>query len=191
MLLASYKSTRPGLQGLANVLIRLRLGGIYSHCELVFQPGDGVDHLMPDGTTAPDDNGALWCVSSVAAERLPAHSPRRAGRVGGVRFKRITLDPARWHYIPVQRNALLAAAVARRLEGAPYDWQLIAGYVAWLIPHKASRFTCSELVAACLAHPDPHRFDPCVLHAAHASLVNSLPFPEVPAELHATYLPTL
>ena len=64
MLLASYKSTRPGLQGLANVLIRLRLGGIYSHCELVFQPGDGVDHLMPDGTTAPDENGALWCVSS-------------------------------------------------------------------------------------------------------------------------------
>lgn len=169
MLLASYKSTRPGLQGLANVLIRLRLGGIYSHCELVFQPGDGVDHLMPDGTTAPDDNGALWCVSSVAAERLPAHSGRRAGRVGGVRFKRIALDRAHWDTVQLSRDPGYAAALACRVEGALYDWQLIAAFVAWFLPHKAARFTCSELVAALLRHPDPHRFDPCVLHAAHTT----------------------
>ena len=169
MLLASYKSTRPGIQGLANVLIRMRLGGIYSHCELVFQPGDGVDHLMPDGTTAPDENGALWCVSSVAAERLPASSKRRAGRLGGVRFKRITLTPAHWDVVPVSRNPETAAILARQLEGAPYDWQLIAAFVAWFLPHKASGFTCSELVAALLRHPDPNRFDPCVLHAAHAT----------------------
>lgn len=168
MLLASYTGTRPGLQGLANRFIRLRLRGRYSHTELVFQPGDGVDHLMPDGTTEPDSNGALWCVSSVAAERLPAHSKRRAGRTGGVRFKRIRLDPAHWETTTLHRDPVDAAGLAKCFEGAPYDWQLIVGYVAWLVPGKANRFTCSELAAACLLHPDPHRFDPCVLHAAHA-----------------------
>ncbi len=170
MLLASYTGTRPGLQGWANRIIRLRLRGRYSHTELVFQPGDGVDHLMPDGTTEPDSNGALWCVSSVAAERLPAHGVRRAGRLGGVRFKRIRLDPQHWETIKVNRCPVFAATVAVMLEGAPYDWQLIAGYVAWLVPGKGGRYTCSELVAACLEHPDPHRFDPCVLQAAHARL---------------------
>ena len=167
MLLASYTGTRPGLQGLANVLIRLRLRGAYSHNELVFQPGDGVDRFMPDGTCEPVD-GALWCVSSVAGERLPAHSPRRAGHVGGVRFKRIRLDPTHWETVTLDRDPVHAAAHARLLQGALYDWQLIAAFLAWFMPHKASRYTCSELVAALLRHPDPHRFDPCVLHAAHA-----------------------
>lgn len=45
--------------GLGNVLIRLRLRGPYSHSEIVFEPGDGVDHLMPDGTCALDVTGAL------------------------------------------------------------------------------------------------------------------------------------
>ncbi len=80
MLIASYKSTRPGLQGIANRLIRLRLRSIYSHCEVVFEPLDNVGHLMPDGSCAPGPDGALWCASSVAAEALPAHSPRRAAQ---------------------------------------------------------------------------------------------------------------
>ncbi len=168
MLLASYTGTRPGLQGLANRIIRLRLRGPYSHTELVFLPGDGVGSFMPDGTCEPDEDGALWCVSSVAGERLPAYSPRRAGRMGGVRFKRIRIDPAHWHTVPVTRDPVCAAATARVLQGALYDWQLIAAFIAWFLPHKASRYTCSELVAALLRHPDPHRFDPCVLHAAHA-----------------------
>ena len=46
MQLASYKSTRLGLQGIANRIIRLRLRGPYSHTEVVFEPGDGVDHLV-------------------------------------------------------------------------------------------------------------------------------------------------
>lgn len=69
MKLASYKATRPGLQGVANRLIRWRLRGPYSHNELVFEPGDGVAALMPDGTCAADARGALWCASSVAAEQ--------------------------------------------------------------------------------------------------------------------------
>ncbi|SDM57475.1 hypothetical protein SAMN05428957_10898 [Oryzisolibacter propanilivorax] len=168
MLLASYKSTRPGLQGVANRLIRARLRGIYSHNELVFEPGDGVDALMPDGTCAADAAGALWCASSVAAEALPAHSPRRAGCGGGVRFKRIALDPGHWDMRRVACNPVLAAQWFKAHQGELYDWQLIAGFATWLMPHKASRWTCSEACAAALGAPegDAWRFDPCSLEAA-------------------------
>ena len=93
MKLASYIGTRAGIYGLGNVLIRLRLGGQESHSEIVFEPSDGpeVAALMPDGSLEPDANGALWCCSSVGLERIPAHSPRRSGGLGGVRFKRIIL----------------------------------------------------------------------------------------------------
>ncbi len=166
MKLASYKSTRPGWQGVANRLIRLRLRGIYSHNEVVFEPGDGVDHLMPDGTCEPDASGALWCVSSVAAERLPNWSRRRAGQVGGVRFKRISLDPARWDVTDYAANARDAATTAHAHEGDLYDWRLILGYLSWLIPDQAERWTCSEFCAFVGGINDAWRFDPCVLHAA-------------------------
>ena len=75
MLLAFYKSTRPGLQGVANRVIRLRLRSIYSHCEVVFEPQDGVGHLMPDGSCEPGPAGELWCASSVAAEAPDMETP--------------------------------------------------------------------------------------------------------------------
>lgn len=106
MKLASYKGTRAGLMGIGNWLIRLRLRGIYSHSEIVFEPGDGVDALMPDGTCEPDADGALWCVSSTGLERLPTWSPRRAGRLGGVRFKRIVLGD-KWHLRKVEQHPLV------------------------------------------------------------------------------------
>ena len=96
MKLASYHGTRAGILGLGNILIRLRLRGIYSHSEIVFEPGDGVDALMPDGTCEPDADGALWCVSSTGLEHIPPWSPRRAGKRGGVRFKRIVIKPDHW-----------------------------------------------------------------------------------------------
>lgn len=169
MLIASYKVTRPGLQGLANRVIRLRLRSIYSHTEVVFEPGDPVGHLMPDGTTARGADGSLWCASSVAAEALPEHSPRRAGKVGGVRFKRIVLNPNHWDVRRVALNQALGAADwFRAHEGELYDWQLILGFVSWVIPHKAMRWTCSEACAAALCVPedDAWRFDPANLEAA-------------------------
>jgi len=176
MLLASYKSTRPGLQGLANRAIRLRLRGIYSHTEVVFEPQDRVGHLMPDGTTARGADGSLWCASSVAAERLPAHSPRRAGKVGGVRFKRIALDPAHWDVLPLPFDSGRAASWFHAHQGALYDWQLILGFVSWLIPGKAGRWTCSEASAEAASFPDSERFDPCALRAAVAALERSHPY---------------
>ena len=75
--------------------MRLRLGSQISHCELVFEPGDGVDDLMPDGTCAPvpiGNGGLYWAGSSAAAEPIPPWSPRRAGSKGGIRFKRLDVD---------------------------------------------------------------------------------------------------
>lgn len=175
MLLASYKSVRPGLQGLANIAIRLRTGSHLTHTEVVFQPGDGVDDLMPDGTCQPDANGALWCASSAAAERLPDWSPRRAGRMGGVRFKRIALDPAKWEVVPYRRDARRAALVFKAREGAAYNWTLIAGWVAWVVNviwrPSADRQVCSQIAAEAggVSPSDARRFDPATLHAAVAA----------------------
>lgn len=168
MLIASYKVTRPGLQGIANRVIRLRLRSIYSHTEVVFEAGDNVGHLMPDGSCEPDANGALWCASSVAAEALPAHSPRRAGKGGGVRFKRIALNPDHWDTRRIAGTPATAAQWFKAHEGELYDWQLILGFVSWVIPQKSQRWTCSEAAAAALGVPedDAWRFDPAGLHEA-------------------------
>lgn len=163
MLLASYKSTRPGLQGLFNRIIRLRLRGQYSHSEVVFEPGDGVDHLMPDGSAAPGLDGSLWCASSVAAEALPEFSQRRAGKTGGVRFKRVVLDPSRWGLVKVNLDPVATAQWFKEHEGELYDWQLILGFISWAIPQKDQRWTCSEACAAALGIPETEawRLDPC------------------------------
>jgi len=168
MLIANYKATRPGLQGLFNRIIRLRLRSQYSHSEIVFEPGDGVGHLMPDGTAEPDQGGALWCASSVAAEALPAFSTRRPGKTGGVRFKRVALKPSHWDLVRLDCDPVAAAQWFKAHEGELYDWQLILGFVSWLIPQKSRRWTCSEACAAALGVPkdDAWRFDPVNLRAS-------------------------
>ena len=164
MLLAAYKSTRPGIQGIANRLIRWRLRGQYSHVEVVIEPGDVPGHLMPDGSTRPNENGALWSVSSVAAERLPEWSRRRAGRIGGVRFKRIAFDPARWDTVRVRdADPIDAVILAKRLEGMCYDWRGVSSFALWLIPEDPDKVSCAELCARLLGHIDPWRADPCSL----------------------------
>ena len=88
------------MEQIAYVYERRNLAGIKGR---VFEPGDGVDDLMPrdssveaaQPSTRPDASGALWCASSAAAEPIPLWSPRRAGRRGGVRFKRIILRAAK------------------------------------------------------------------------------------------------
>ncbi len=168
MKVAFFIGTRPGIKGLGNRAIRLRLRGEASHCELVFEPGDGVDSLMPDGTCAQAD-GALWCASSVASEKMPAWSSRRPGRLGGVRFKRIAFnrnDPD-WVFLPIKTiHAKAAAQWFAENQGALYDWQYIVGFLAWPIPEKEGRVACSEAVAAALGFYSPWRFDPMTLLCA-------------------------
>lgn len=164
MKLASYVGTRDGIMGIGNVLIRARLRGRVSHCEIVFEPGDGVDHLMPDGTCEPDAENRLWCFSSVGLERLPSYSPRRANSIGGCRFKRIHVrDWTKWELDDAKAQPLLSARLAVDLQGVLYDWQYIAGFIAWPIPNKDDRLACSEACAAVLGYKEPFRYDPCSL----------------------------
>lgn len=181
MKLASYVGTRDSIIGLGNRLIRLRLSGIRqalqtdntsiqdtlraSHSEIVFEQGDGVDHLMPDGTCQPNEKGELWCVSSVGLERIPSFSRRRAGKLGGVRFKRINVNSSAWELDDPCASPQSAAEWAVTNQGRLYDWQLIFGFLAWFIPNKKSRFMCSEACAGMLGLYDIHRFDPCTLQA--------------------------
>lgn len=123
---------------------------------------------MPDGSAARGKDGALWCASSVAAEALPGFSKRRAGKSGGVRFKRVVLDPTRWDIVKVAFDPVITAQWFKAHEGEKYDWQLILGFMSWVIPQKNQRWTCSEAVAAALGIPerDAWRFDPANLGIA-------------------------
>lgn len=170
MKLASYIGTRKGLMGVGNFLIRLRLGGLESHTEIMFEPGDGVDHLMPDKTCAPDKDGAYWHFSSVGLEKMPDYS-KRAGKLGGVRFKRIVPDP-KWVYDPTIADPVFAATRAKELEGSLYDWQAVFRYLIWIIPNKLSRGMCSEIAAELLGIPkeDAYLFDPRTIRAANRGL---------------------
>ena len=166
MKLASYKGTRAGWQGWFNRLIRWRFSGPYSHSEIVFEPGDGVDQVMPDGTCEMTEAGELWCASSVALERLPEWSSYRGGKVGGVRFKRIALDPEKWDLRPLYWSQQFAAEYFKLHEGVPYSWRLIAKFAAWFVDLRGTKqLTCSQACAGALAVPpeDAWRFDPCAL----------------------------
>ncbi len=140
---------KPWYVGLANILIRIRLRTLITHCEIVFEPGDNVDDLLPK-VSQEEDNGFPWCASSAAADTLPKWSKRRAGSRGGIRLKQINVNSVengkpQWELID------LPGADARKTlqwfldhEGALYDWQGIFGFVAWIIPEKKGRFRCDE-----------------------------------------------
>ena len=181
MLVASYVGTRHGIAGAGNVLIRFRLSGLQeairmvpaegssklraSHSELVFEPGDGVEHLMPDKSLERVD-GTLWCFSSNGTERLPEWSPRRKGKIGGARFKRIAVenDPTKWALTRLKRSdPVKAATIAYSLQGLPYDFKLILKEVVWVFPQSETKKHCSEIVAYCLGVPEAERINPCLM----------------------------
>ena len=164
MKLASYKGSRSGIYRIGNALIRWRFAGPYSHNEVVFEPGDGVDSLMPDKTCSPTGDG-YWCASSVALETMPAWSPYRAGRTGGVRFKRRPLFAADFDLIPVNRDPAKAATWFADHQGEPYSWRLVAEFISWLVSmaRGTGEWACSHACAAAFGHEEPWRFDPVLL----------------------------
>lgn len=173
MKLASYTSNRKGFKGLFSKLIRKRFKGKYSHNEVIFEPSDGVDHLMPDGTTEPDANGAVWCGSADGMDRIPNHSTYRAGKRGGVRLKRIVIDDTKWDIIPYKKNPIHAAIWFVVHQGKAYDWRLIGGFtgviMSILMEHSKDKVVCSEACMACSGFKEAHRVDPCLAH----EIVNS------------------
>ena len=172
MKLASFIGTKQGILGLGNILIRLRLKGKESHCEIVFEPGDNVEHLMPDGTCEPDSEGKLWCFSSTATERVNPESEFRPNKLGGCRFVRKDVSTSDWVLEETKQQPILAAIRANSICGQRYDWQFIFGFLLWFIPEKKSRKACSEACAYVLGFSNPELFNPVNLRVANKGVVN-------------------
>ena len=184
---AFYIGTRSGLNGIGSVVTRFRQSGFdgltgknapmsqISHCELVIEPHDGVDDLMPrDGLTmlptAAPMGGALWLAGSSATDVMPPWSPRRAGARGGVRFKRIDVsDRRKWllvelDHLPPERKRRAVQWMVDH-QGALYDWWLIGGFVVFMLPDAPDRYVCHEALGAALGIAEPRRLPPPALCA--------------------------
>ena len=167
MKLLSYTGTRPGISGVGNRLVRLRLSSRYSHSEVMFEPGDGCEQYMPDGSLEPDANGAYWCASSSASDRMPDWGGvrnRRAGKMGGVRFKRVVVKPDNWNVKNYPFSPDEVASFFVRMEGLPYDWRHILSFLG-VIPNLVIgqdqwEYTCAEICAAAAGFIHAEIFDP-------------------------------
>lgn len=170
MFVAFYTGTSKGWPGLVDVAIRKVLHGDYSHCELVFESGDGADHLMPDNTCSPSATGAHWCASSSMMDRMPTWS-KRAGELGGVRFKRIVLKWDHWVMVKVKTDPIKVAQWFVANEGMRYA---IKGTIAHAFPfirHTDGTANCTHATASALGYKQAERFNPCNLYVTleHAS----------------------
>lgn len=166
MKLLSYTSTRSGFKGLGSLLVRWRLRSEYSHTEMMFEPGDGVEHLVPDGSLEPDADGAYWCASSTATDPMPSYSPRRAGRSGGVRFKRIVPETSKWviQDLSEKYDPVATAQWFKIHEGECYDWKHILSFIGTivnlLLQQSTTKWTCTEACGAALGFHTAEIFDP-------------------------------
>ena len=174
MKLASYKGLRSNNLNITDRLIRFRLGGIYSHSEIIFTPEDGVDKFLPDKSSQPDDDGGYWSASSASFDRMPSNSVRRTGKMGGVRFKRIQYNPDKWDIIDYAKDPERAVRTFIQCEGMHYDWRLIYGIAAWpvslVLRQGTHSFICSEICALAGGFKEPHLYNPRILHSAVTNL---------------------
>lgn len=165
----AYTGYQSGYKAIGNALIKFRLSSPYSHCEILLEPGDGVEAYVPDGTLEPDENNAYWCISSTATDIIPPWSKKRAGKLGGVRLKRITINPEKWEIDPLYHDPEIVMKIFKACEGDVYDYKLILGFLSWpfmLTKQSERKATCSKFCAAALDYREPYRFDPADLTMA-------------------------
>lgn len=140
--LASYKATRPGWHGLVNRVIRFFTRSQYSHSEICV--GDPFA-------------GPVYCLSSVGTE-------------GGVRMKRMQLNPDKWDVIalPGVDEVRLWSFLSDNA-GRKYDLigcvRTVLPFVGREHPHK---WFCSEVCAHVIGHKEAWRMHPGVLHAVES-----------------------
>lgn len=86
---------------------------------------------------------------------------------GGVRFKRIDFDPARWDFIGLPDHLEPAArAWFESHVGQPYDLLGNLHFIVGPVADDKRKWFCSESIAAALGITDPWRYDPGVLASA-------------------------
>ena len=114
--------------GFFSKLIKWRTGGDHSHVEMIFPQYKIFDKKQ--------NRELSLCFSSYEKE-------------GGVRFKFIYLNKAKWDFVPVEipdnsLDELLSYAAS--LADAKYDWFGIVKFVLPHVPEKPDRFFCSEVI---------------------------------------------
>lgn len=132
--LASYKGTHRGWHGLVNIAIRWLDRSRYSHTELCF------DHPF---------EGEVDCYSS-------------SGIDGGVRCKRMKLNPDKWDITPLpwlDADAVYAHYLRTAYAGYDY-WGTGRFAVPWLMREHPTRWFCSEWAAAAMGIAEPWRLSP-------------------------------
>lgn len=86
---------------------------------------------------------------------------------GGVRFKKIDFDSAKWDLVELPGHLEQSAEAWFDAHiGAGYDLLGNLQFVLSPVPHSEQRWFCSEAVAAALGLPDPWRFAPGTLASA-------------------------
>lgn len=183
MFLATYKAIRPGFQGLGSYAVRLGTNSKYSHTELVFEPGDGVESFMPDGSLERGTDNTLWAFGATASDIMPEWSERRAGRRGGCRFKRIEFKDSNWDFVqidPAVFKAIEGIRVCMAVEGKAYDWRHIGSFLGpianLIFRQSGDKLTCAELAARVFGLSHPELFHPYNLHVvASRFLANQNP----------------
>ena len=82
---------------------------------------------------------------------------------GGVRFKRIDLDPAKWDLVDCPGDEAYARAWFKKHDGEPFDVLGLIGFVGPRGLQNQWKWFCSESIGAALQIPQPWRLDTCVL----------------------------
>lgn len=138
--LASYKSVHSGLHGLINRAIRLLDRSAYSHTELCV----GESHPF---------EGEVDCYSS-------------SGMDGGVRVKRMQLNPDRWDVQPLHTPVEWVTDLYAKTAGSKYDYFGTGRFaVPWLLREHPTRWFCSEWAAAAIGFNQAWRLSPAGLAA--------------------------
>lgn len=137
--LASYRGGSRGVAALVGAAVRWVTQSEWSHCEIAI------------GNSHADQ---FACITA-------------SGMDGGVRIKRMRLDPMRWRLTPLPWvDEARAWTFLASNGGAAYDW---AGVMRFALPvvmrsEHPSRWFCSEACAAIMGLADPWRFTPADLH---------------------------
>ncbi len=94
---------------------------------------------------------------------------------GGVRFKQIDFDPAKWDFIEVPwADPEKAFDWFSKHAGEPYDLAGNLHFVFGVVPDGKGRWFCSEAVAAAMGLPEAWRFGPNGLAALLTFLEDGL-----------------
>jgi hypothetical protein len=137
VIIAFYKGTRPGVQGLFSRAVRWWTGGSYSHTEVILE-------TYEDGT--------VRMASSSFTDK-------------GVRIKdRVELNKDHWDFVAVDFVSSHSEDWYKAHLGQKYDIGALVGYVWRRKDGSKNKWMCSESVAASMGFVEPWRFDPNTLY---------------------------